>query len=276
MAVLCLVPTFDQKPLSLGLCFFKIGLLVHSCFGPILNFFQLGLTLVWVCISKMGWPFFKKPFVGRYKPILGSVFKPNMRLACIDPPSSLDPADFLGGEIRTTIFCWNIYHAPNDQKTRQLFSPLHPPKIFANHNLTVLFLNLTQSATIFLMMKIRVRRLIFRSFLYAAQPPFQTNQRLSYPVIRFTLLPFLYHPNPPPFFTILNLLPFQLSPTLFYFFNMDEILASLWNSLSIADNEALTLNIADEKLSLPKFALVGKLAMKKFVSVAKVDRGLKS
>lgn len=94
-----LSPNFrPETPFSWAV-FFKIGLLVHNCFGPILNFFQLGLTLVWVCISEMGWHFFKKPFVGRYKPILGSVFKPNMRLACIDPPSSLDPADFLGGEI---------------------------------------------------------------------------------------------------------------------------------------------------------------------------------
>lgn len=57
---------------------------------------------------------------------------------------------------------------------------------------------------------------------------------------------------------------------------MDEMLASMWNSFSLAESEAIILNIEDSNLSRPKFTLVGKLAMKKHVNTAEVDRNLKN
>lgn len=54
------------------------------------------------------------------------------------------------------------------------------------------------------------------------------------------------------------------------------MLASMWNSLSLADSEAITLSIDDSYLSLPKYALIGKLTMKKYASIAEVDGNLKS
>lgn len=57
---------------------------------------------------------------------------------------------------------------------------------------------------------------------------------------------------------------------------MDDMLASMWNLLPLANSEAITLTIDDSNLSLPKFSLVGKLAMKKYVNTAEVDRNLKS
>lgn len=57
---------------------------------------------------------------------------------------------------------------------------------------------------------------------------------------------------------------------------MDEILASMWNSLSLSENEAVTLTIDEIKLSTPKFAIIGKLAMKKNISTMDVDKFLKS
>lgn len=57
---------------------------------------------------------------------------------------------------------------------------------------------------------------------------------------------------------------------------MEDILATMWNSLPLSKNEALTLNIDTNKLSAPKNALIGKLAMKKHVSSFELDKGLKS
>lgn len=57
---------------------------------------------------------------------------------------------------------------------------------------------------------------------------------------------------------------------------MDEILPTMWKSLSLSKNESITLNINANKLSAPKHALVGKLAMKKHVSTFEVDKVLKS
>lgn len=57
---------------------------------------------------------------------------------------------------------------------------------------------------------------------------------------------------------------------------MDDFLASMWSNLSLSKNEAITLEIDSKKLSVPKNALVGKLAMKKHVSLFEVDKGLKS
>lgn len=57
---------------------------------------------------------------------------------------------------------------------------------------------------------------------------------------------------------------------------MDDFLTSMWNNLSMSKNEAITLNIDSNKLSTPKNAFVGKLAMKKHVSPFEVHKGLKS
>lgn len=56
---------------------------------------------------------------------------------------------------------------------------------------------------------------------------------------------------------------------------MDEILASMWNSLSLIENEAVTLFFDETKLTGLKFAILGKLAMKKNVSTMDVDKFLK-
>lgn len=50
----------------------------------------------------------------------------------------------------------------------------------------------------------------------------------------------------------------------------------MWNSLSLTENEAITLEIDNNKLSVPKNALMGKLAMRKHVNTFEVDKGLKS
>lgn len=57
---------------------------------------------------------------------------------------------------------------------------------------------------------------------------------------------------------------------------MEEILATMWNSLSLSESESTTLTIDDLKLNTPKFTLIGKLAIKKYVSTFDVDKGLKS
>lgn len=57
---------------------------------------------------------------------------------------------------------------------------------------------------------------------------------------------------------------------------MNDMLATMWNSLSLTKNEAITLEIDNNKLSVPKNALMGKLAMRKHVSTFEVDKGLKS
>lgn len=56
---------------------------------------------------------------------------------------------------------------------------------------------------------------------------------------------------------------------------MEEFLASMWKSLSLSKNEARTLEIDPSKLSIPKKAIIGKLAMKKHVSLYDVDKGFK-
>lgn len=57
--------------------------------------------------------------------------------------------------------------------------------------------------------------------------------------------------------------------------NMEEILSSLWNSLSITDPESTNIFVDPTKLSIPDNTLVGKLAMKKFVSLIDIEKGLK-
>lgn len=55
-------------------------------------------------------------------------------------------------------------------------------------------------------------------------------------------------------------------------FTMEDILSKMWNSLPLSKTEAITIKIDDSSLSNPGFALVGKLAMKKFINIAEVDR----
>lgn len=57
---------------------------------------------------------------------------------------------------------------------------------------------------------------------------------------------------------------------------MEDILANMWNSLSLDENESITLTIDELKLPTPKYALIGKLAMKKFASTFVIDKTLKS
>lgn len=56
---------------------------------------------------------------------------------------------------------------------------------------------------------------------------------------------------------------------------MDDILASMWNALSLSESESVTLTIDNLKLSTHNFALIGKLAMKKYISTVDVDKFLK-
>lgn len=56
---------------------------------------------------------------------------------------------------------------------------------------------------------------------------------------------------------------------------MDEMLASMWNSLSLSENESITLNFNEFQLIRPRIAIVGKLTMKKNASTVDVDRFLK-
>lgn len=88
------------------------------------------------------------------------------------------------------------------------------------------------------------------------------------PYIRLTLL---ISPNHPYFQSRSNLSFLKLKPSY-----MDEMLANMWNSLSLTENEAITLQIDNNKLSVPRNALLGKLAMRKHVSTFEVDKGLKT
>lgn len=56
---------------------------------------------------------------------------------------------------------------------------------------------------------------------------------------------------------------------------MEETLASLWNSFSLSESETSTIIIDQSKLSTPVNAIVGKLVMKKFMSLFEIERGLK-
>lgn len=59
-------------------------------------------------------------------------------------------------------------------------------------------------------------------------------------------------------------------------FNMEDTLASLWNSLSLTDSETTTIIIDQTKLSTPANAIVGHLAMKRFVSLFEIEKGNRS
>lgn len=62
----------------------------------------------------------------------------------------------------------------------------------------------------------------------------------------------------------------------FHFSPMEDILASLWNTLSLIENEAITLELDPNILSVPNFSIIGRLAMKKHVNLLEVDKGMKS
>lgn len=56
---------------------------------------------------------------------------------------------------------------------------------------------------------------------------------------------------------------------------MEETFSSLWNSLSLTDSESTTVIIDHSKLTTPANAIVGRLAMCKFVSLFEIEKGLK-
>lgn len=106
------------------------------------------------------------------------------------------------------------------------------------------------------------------------KPP--PNLLLSITIITFSHSPYKLHPTQPPFSPITPLILCLPSPAHLNRHPIEDILATMWNSLSLTENEAVTLSISDNKLFAPKNALVGKLAMKKYVSIFEVDKGLKS
>lgn len=71
----------------------------------------------------------------------------------------------------------------------------------------------------------------------------------------------------------------SLSFSAFYhpkpFCSMEDFLASMWSTLSLSEKEGCTLEIDPNKLSVPKNVIIGKLAMKKHVSLYEVDKGFK-
>lgn len=50
----------------------------------------------------------------------------------------------------------------------------------------------------------------------------------------------------------------------------------MWNNLSLTEHKISTLIIDNSKLSIPNNALVGRLAMKKYVSIFEHEKGLRS
>lgn len=50
----------------------------------------------------------------------------------------------------------------------------------------------------------------------------------------------------------------------------------MWNSLSLAETEAVTLHIDDLLLNIPNLSIIGKFAMKKIISTVDVDKFLKT
>lgn len=57
---------------------------------------------------------------------------------------------------------------------------------------------------------------------------------------------------------------------------MEDVLSTLWDNLSLIENEATTININPKKLSSPTNALIGRLAMRKFVSIFDIEKGLRN
>lgn len=56
---------------------------------------------------------------------------------------------------------------------------------------------------------------------------------------------------------------------------MEDALSSLWNNLSISEQENTTIDINSSKLFAPSNALIGRLAMKKYVSTLELEKGLR-
>lgn len=57
--------------------------------------------------------------------------------------------------------------------------------------------------------------------------------------------------------------------------SMEDNLSALWESLSLTESESTTLVIDQSKLSTPTNALVGRLAITKFVSLFEMEKGMK-
>lgn len=120
-----------------------------------------------------------------------------------------------------------------------------------------------------------VRGFTSRPHSGAASPLFSTYQCDLFAIITDSQHHFKYAL---PSFQFASIVSFYYtrSPLVVCILLMDDMLASMWNSLSLAESEAITLTIDEANLSLPKFALIGKLAMKKFIHVSEVDRNLTS
>lgn len=56
---------------------------------------------------------------------------------------------------------------------------------------------------------------------------------------------------------------------------MEDTLAIMWNNFSLSKNEASTIISDPAKLFVPHNALVGKLAMRKHVNLAEMEKGLR-
>lgn len=76
--------------------------------------------------------------------------------------------------------------------------------------------------------------------------------------------------------TVITPQPFSVTPNHSLVSPMDDMLAAMWNSLSLVESKALALNIDKSKLTSPKFAIIGNLAMKKKVSTMDVEKFFKS
>lgn len=78
-----------------------------------------------------------------------------------------------------------------------------------------------------------------------------------------------------PHFTIYTL----CFPTSYYYFpytlTIEDDLASMWNTLSLIENESITLQIDPNILSVPDHSVIGKVAMRKNVSLFDIDKGMK-
>lgn len=57
---------------------------------------------------------------------------------------------------------------------------------------------------------------------------------------------------------------------------MEGALTTLWENLSLTENESDTINIDSTKLLAPSNALIGRLAMKKHITTLDLEKGLRS
>lgn len=58
-------------------------------------------------------------------------------------------------------------------------------------------------------------------------------------------------------------------------FTMEDTLAIMWSNFSLAENEASTIVLDPSKLSSPRNVFVGKLAMRKYINIAEMEKCLR-